>query len=410
MSPLLPGAVVRSSRLALLAIVGSTLAVVSSARAVQGVPLPNREGVVVAWQPASSTAVVVTDDHRVYAIHSLRRVASGGRVRVDGIKWGAPSSGIKWNVAPSGIKWGIKWGIRRAKNGSYSSRLTPLNGVARTTSLRGTVVRRFGRRGVAVSIPGSTMVIPLRGAVWLPGGKRTLATADLGQLGSKVSITVSFDAGGRPVGRRVVEIAPASATPTVPLAGRVSAVDAVTRTVTLQVGTKAFPLAFTINVPANADLTKYPAGAVITVVAVETSREGPLVAVYLALNGTFAQADAPSPVVSSGPVSPSDPANPTSPTASSPASPQAIAAIEQMRVGWADARAQGLIPNTGLYTSQHNRLDDIAALIGAADKAGATAQLLEFEARLVSTPAGTISISFRDEMLTTSAELRSLLV
>lgn len=400
----------RSSRLALLAIVGSTLAVVSSARAVQGVPLPNREGVVVAWQPASSTAVVVTDDHRVYAIHSLRRVASGGRVRVDGIKWGAPSSGIKWNVAPSGIKWGIKWGIRRAKNGSYSSRLAPLNGVARTTSLRGTVVRRFGRRGVAVSIPGSTMVIPLRGAVWLPGGKRTLATADLGQLGSKVSITVSFDAGGRPVGRRVVEIAPASATPTVPLAGRVSAVDAVTRTVTLQVGTRAFPLAFTINVPANADLTKYPAGAVITVVAVETSREGPLVAVYLALNGTFAQADAPSPVVSSGPVSPSDPANPTSPTASSPASPQAIAAIEQMRVGWADARAQGLIPNTGLYTSQHNRLDDIAALIGAADKAGATAQLLEFEARLVSTPAGTISISFRDEMLTTSAELRSLLV
>ena len=380
------------------------LAVVPPARAVQGVPLPNREGVVVAWQPASSTAVVVTDDHRVYAIHSLRRVAPGVRVRVDGIKWGAPPRASKWTVAPSGIKWGIKWGIKRAKNGSYSSRLTPLKGVARTTSLRGTVVRRFGRRGVAVSIPGSTIVIPLRGAVWLPGGKRTLATADLGQLGSKVSITVSFDAGGRPVGRRVVQTAPASATPTVPLAGRVSAVDAVTRTVTLQVGTKAFPLAFTINVPANADLTKYPAGAVITVVAVETAREGPLAAVYLALNGTFAQADAPSPVVSSGP------ANPTSPAASSPASPQAIAAIEQMRVGWADARAQGLLPNTGLYTSQRNRLDDIAALIGAADKAGATAQLLEFEARLVSTPAGMISISFRDQMVTTSAELRSLLV
>lgn len=404
MSPLLPGAVLRSSRLALLAIAGSTLAVVPPARAVQGVPLPNREGVVVAWQPASSTAVVVTDDHRVYAIHSLRRVAPGVRVRVDGIKWGAPPRASNWTVAPSGIKWGIKWGIKRAKNGSYSSRLTPLKGVARTTSLRGTVVRRFGRRGVAVSIPGSTIVIPLRGAVWLPGGKRTLATADLGQLGSKVSITVSFDAGGRPVGRRVVQTAPASATPTVPLAGRVSAVDAVTRTVTLQVGTKAFPLAFTINVPANADLTKYPAGAVITVVAVETAREGPLAAVYLALNGTFAQADAPSPVVSSGP------ANPTSPAASSPASPQAIAAIEQMRVGWADARAQGLLPNTGLYTSQRNRLDDIAALIGAADKAGATAQLLEFEARLVSTPAGMISISFRDQMVTTSAELRSLLV
>jgi hypothetical protein len=409
MSPLLPGAVLRSSRLALLAVAGSILAIVPLARGVVGVPLPNREGVVVAWQPASSIAVVVTDDHRAYAIHTLRKVTPGVRVRVDGIKWGAPTSGIKWSVAPSGIKWGIKWGIKRANNGSYSSRLTPLAGVARTTSLRGTVVRRFGRRGVAVSIPGSTVVIPLRGAVWLPGGKRTHATGDLGKLGSKVTITIGFDAGRTPVGRRVVQTAPASATPTVPLAGRVSAVDPVTRTVTLQVGTKAFPVAFTLSVPASTDLSKYPSGAVVTALAVATAPDGPLVAVDLVLNGTFAQADTPPPVVPVGPAAPANPAGPTSPTAPSPASPQAIAAIEQMRVRWADGRAQGLIPNTGLFTSQHNHLGDIAGLIAAADRAGATAQLLEFETRLATTPAGTISISFRDEMSIASVELRRLL-
>jgi hypothetical protein len=410
MDPLLPGVVQRFTRLALLAIAGTTLTLAPTAAAVDGVALPNRQGVVVAWRAASSTAVVITDDRRAYAIHSLRRVSPGTRVRVDGIKWGTPSSGIKWSVAPSGIKWGIKW----AKNGSYQSRLTALTGKAGVTSLRGTVVRRFGRRGVAVSIPGSTIILPLRGAVWLPSGKRAKAVGELGRFGSKVTITVAFDAKGRPFGRKVVETAPASARPVVPLAGRVIAVDATTRTVTLQVGSSAFPVALTLNIPASTDLARYPVASEVTVVAVQTSPVVPLAAVGLSLNRTFADADAPPPPLpppSADPGSPANPSSPTNPDAPpAPPPPAAITAIAQMQASWTDARTQGLIPNLGLFTSERNRLQRVAALIDLADKPGAIAELHEFEARLQTTPPGTISIPYRDEILADAVQLRALLV
>ena len=66
---------------------------------------------------AGRNVVVVTPTGRMMAIHSLRKLSPGTRVRVDGIKWGAPLAGIKWGVQPAGIKWGIKW----AKNGTFAS-------------------------------------------------------------------------------------------------------------------------------------------------------------------------------------------------------------------------------------------------------------------------------------------------
>ncbi len=268
----------------------SAFVAVPIAIAVEGRPLPRRDGVVVAWQARSATAVVVTGDQRVYAIHALRRVTPGARVRVQGIKWGAPTSGIKWTVAPSGIKWGIQ----RARNGSFQSRLTRL-GTASTMSLRGTVVRRFGTRGLAVSIRGATFVIPMtRGAVWLPAGKRQNATGQLGQFGATVRVQIAFGRGGRVSTRRIVEVQPPVQNRPVPVSGRMIAVDPAARTITVQSGTTTFALPLVINVPASIDLAAYPVGSQIAGQIVQApAPQTTLHAVELSRNESFAAADSP---------------------------------------------------------------------------------------------------------------------
>jgi hypothetical protein len=379
------------TRTLLASIAGSALVAVPVALAVDGQPLPKREGVVVAWQPRSTTAVVVTGDQRVYAIHTLRRATPGTRVRVEGIKWGTPTSGIKWTVAPSGIKWGIG----RARNGSFQSRLTRL-GAATTMSLRGTVVRRFGTRGVAVSIRGATFVIPLtRGAVWLPGGKRQNATAPLGQFGSTVSIQISFSRTGRASTRRLTELQPPVANRRVPISGRVIAVDAAAHTITIQAGTTVFPLPLLIDVPATVDLAAYPVGSQLAGLIVQApAPQATLHAVELSRNETFGRADSPTTTIQV-PVP----------------NPAQVAASNGLLARWTAARAGGLIPNDGLFTSQRNRLQRVAFLIGVSDKAKAIDELENFGKRFknVSSPDD-IDASLRDAIVTEADALRSQLV
>lgn len=379
-----------TTRTILGSLAASAMVAVPTASAVTGAPLPRRDGVVIAWQPRSSTAIVVTGDQRAYAIHSLRRAAPGSRVRVDGIKWGAPTSGIKWSVAPSGIKWGIKW----AANGSYQSRLTKLRGRATTMSLRGTVVRRFGRRAVVVSIRGGTIVIPLRGAVWLPGGKRSNATSPLGAFGAKVTIRVSFDARNRAFSRRVVETSPPSQRPTLPVAGRVIASDTVGQTLTVQVGNAAFPVILTISVPAAVDLANYPVGSEIAGTVVQAAApDTTLSAVALSLNKTFAQADSPLTTV-----------------VIAPPNPLHLAAIDDAQSRWLEGRAQGLVPNTGLFTSERNRLDRIEFLITVGDKPKAISELEQFDKKLKDAPPDDITPSFRGDRRAAATALRAQLL
>ena len=378
-----------TTRRTLASLAASALVAVPAASAVNGAPLPRRDGVVVAWQARSATAIVVTGDQRAYAIHSLRRVAPGSRVRVDGIKWGTPTSGIKWSVPPSGIKWGI----RLAANGSFQSRLTALPGRATTMSLRGTVVRRFGGRGAVVSIRGGTFVIPLRGAVWLPGGKLTNATRSLGQMGAKVTVRVSFDAKGRAFSRRVVETSPPSATPTVPVAGRVIAIDTGGRTLTVRAGNAAFPVTLTLSVPPVVDLARYPVGSEIAATVKQAAApDTTLAATALSLNATFADADSPITNV-----------------VIAPPNPQHLAAIDGMQSRWLAGRAQGLVPNTGVFTSQRNRLDRIEFLITVGDTPKAISELEQFDKKLRTAPADAIATSFRDELIATAAALRTQL-
>lgn len=368
-------------------LVGSALVAVPVAFALDGQPLPRRDGVVIAWQPRSTTAVVVTANQRVYAIHALRRVTPGARVRVEGIKWGAPTSGIKWTVAPLGIKWGI----RRASNGSFQSRLTRI-GTAATTSLRGTVVRRFGRRGVAVSIRGATLVIPLaRGAVWLPTGKRLNAATALGQFGSTVSIRIVFSRTGRVSTRRLTELRPPVANRPVPISGRVIAVNTVDHTITVQAGAPGFPLPLVINVPATVDLSAYPVGSQIAGQVLKApAPEATLYAVELSRNETFAAADSPTTTI----------------VVSAP-NPAHVAASNALLARWTSARAAGLIPNDGLFTSQQNRLLRVKFLIGIGDKVTAVAELENFRQRFKNASPDDVDTSFREAIVRDADALRA---
>jgi hypothetical protein len=396
------------TRLILGATATCAFVAVPTAMAVEGAPLPKRDGVVVAWQPRSHTAVVVTADQIPYAIHTLRRVAPGTRVRVEGIKWGAPTSGIKWSVAPSGIKWGIKW----AANKSYQSRLTKLSGTATTMSLRGTVVRRFGGRAVAISIPGATTVIPLRGAVWLPtGGKGTNAVTPLNRFGTKVTVRVRFDSKGRAFSRRVVEIAPAGPQTEVPVAGRVVGVDRLARTLKIQAGTSVFPVIVTVGVPPSANLALYPVGAEIAAAVVKSAVDNTLLATLLSRNASFAQADSPLTTVFApgynGQYSPGLGANPTVPPV--PPNPAHVAAADALKARWIEGRAQGLVPNLGVFESQENRLTRVAALIRAGNKPWAISELDELATVLTTTPATMVAATFRDEILASAAALKAQL-
>lgn len=356
--------------------------------AVDAQPLPRRDGVVVAWQAKTGTAVVVTGDRRVYAVHTLRRVTPGSRVRVDGVKWGTPTSGIKWSVAPRGITWGIKW----ARNGTYQSRLTR-TGTATTTSLRGTVIRRYPR-AVAVSVRGATIMIPTtRGAVWLPGGKIQNGTTELGQLGARVVVQLGFTSTGRAVGRGVIQIAPPTPSARLPLSGKIVAVDAAARTIVVRSGTVAFPLDLTVEVPATFDLALYPVGSQIAGrIAQAPAPQTTVHAVELSLNGTFAQAD--SPVTS---------------VATPPANPAHVAAATSLKDKWLAGRTGGLISNDGVFTANLNRLERLGFLIGVSDKEKAVKELDQFVQLLKAGGQPAIEPAFRAEVEAAAADLKTQL-
>lgn len=396
------------SRLVMAGLAGTALVATPSALGVDAAPLAVRDGVVVAWQSTSKTAVVVAANQRVYTVHSLRRMRPGTRVRVEGIKWGAPTAGIKWSVAPRGIKWGIKL----AKNGTYQSRLTAL-GTATTASLRGRVVRRYGGRAVAVGVRGATVIVPLtRGAVWLPSGKVQKSAAPLGAFGSTVTVRLGLG-GGRAVARGVTQLAPPVPNVAVPVAGRIVAADATARALTVRAGTVAFPLDVTISVPAAVDLGLYPVGSVLASQIVAAS-DGRLRPVELSLNGSFSQADSPATSVTLDPnASPGTTPAPPPPGGGGtppPPGPAVIALATKLKNDWVAARGAGLIPGNGLYTSNLQRVERIEELVTAANVVEAVIEIDAFVARLDGGPAGEIDAVFKAQIASDAGTLRARLL
>lgn len=394
-------------------------------------PLPQRDGVVVSWQPVSRSTVIVTDDSRVYVVHGLRRTAPGRRVRVDGIKWGTPTSGIKWSTRPQGIKWGI----RTAANRTFSSSVTRL-GRTRTMALRARVLKRFGTRGVVVAVPGATVALPLvRGAVWLPTGKRSHAGRGVGAPGSTSVFRLAVTPRGRVVVTSAVEVAAARPTTPLPFAGRVTAIDPATRTITVTAGTTAFLVRVVVAVPPTVPISPFVPGAVVSGSLLAGDRS----LTEISLNGSFSQADATATVVTAttgssvtgtpgtsvgttGGTSPTGGVSttPTAPGGTGSGGPSPATLVTAMSTAWAAGRDAGVFSQgagTGFATSQANRLTRIGEYLAVGDLVDARLEAQRFESLLQDAatepgdhgPVVITSGSFKAAMLTDAAALRRAL-
>jgi len=265
------------------------LAAAGAAHSATVAPLPQRDGVAVAWQPGPRTALISTRDGRTYVVHGLRKTRPGTRVRIQGIKWGKPTAGIKWSARPRGIKWGIKW----ARNGTYQSRARVM-GRTTTVNLRGTMVRRVGNARMTVAVPGATVTLPLAptAAAALDrtrtsAKKRTMA-ARTRIDGRRVSLTLHVNARGVV---RVTAVRPVTApAASVPVSGRIVAIDRTTRQITVR-GDGAGAPALTLAVPAGADLGRLRIGMQVTGMTTRDPQTGELTVATLGLNGSFSAAD-----------------------------------------------------------------------------------------------------------------------
>ena len=352
-------------------------------------PLTQRTGVVVGFEAQPGIAAIALPDGKLLAVHTSRNAIwrPGTRVRLEGISWGAPTEGIKWATAPVGVRVAIE----RAANGTYASALTRLGRITRST-IRGTVVARVGSRTLAVTVPGATVLVPLSPAT----GKVSHALT-LPAVGSTVAIPVAFDARGRLSARRARVLHRPVPGAAVPLSGRVSAIDAATRTLRLRAG-GARVVSFRVAVPAAFDLTAYRVGQDLAVTAVPAP-DGSLAATSTALNGSFAQADDPAGVQTLAAPAPETPAPGVDPAD--------LQTAELMRVNWSRAVESGLIPDPSVAQAGATRIAAIRDRIFHGQRPDAVSQLSAFVGELAALPAGAIPPDVRDRESQLATALRT---
>ena len=383
------------------AVVGCVVAAVAvstpQALASEAVPLKTREGVVVAWQARSKTAVVVMSNQKVLVIHSLRRYRVGRWVRVRGVKWGSYVSGVKWGYRP----WGVKWAIPMAKNGTYRSTLTDLGRVRHTMSLRATVIFR-GKRRMVVSVPGASWVIRFgRRAVWLPGPKLVNANAPSG-FGMKVNMQLKLAADGSVEIAKVGQIKQPTIGAIIPVAGTVLRRDGVTRKLSVAAGGPS-GVVVTVTVPAGVNLGMYPVGSEVSGTVMAGSAQTEPILTGISRNDSFPAADTAASTIGAAVPPGTDSvvpgnnestiggggATPNVPSVQPPGQPSPddgqtqsqLDDITQIRSGW-DAAASGetpLVASTGLYTGQSELLSLVSDSIAARKRTLAVLQLVAFE-------------------------------
>ena len=377
-----------SRALVILAIAAGAVAATPAAADVIPVrvrPLPNdRTAVVVGWRPRAGTAVVALRSGSLLAIHSLRRIRIGTRVQVQGIKWGTPTLGVRWSVAPRGIKWGIKWAL----NGTYSSNMLR-RGIATGIRVRGTVVRRY-RNGLAIGVRGGIVVV--RMAVWLPGGSKvtkSLAAITLPAVGDRVLTRVRFGRRARLIGNGVRIERRHVPGQVIPMAGRVSGVDAASRTIRISnVADPAFPLTVPMRVPATMDISRVRVGAEVAATS-RLEADGALQVQEIAPNQSFEAGN--------------DPANIL--VASPPADQATLDLIWEAIVRWKLGRTQGGILSGELFGRELGRLNRVntAALDG--DLPAALAELQLFIADVTAGVPTKVTVTVAADMLSLSGAI-----
>lgn len=355
----------QSRALVMAAIAAGALAATPATADVTSVkvrPLPNdRAAVVVAWRPRSGTALVALRSGSLLAIHALRPIRVGTRVRVQGIKWGRPTLGVRWTVAPRGIKWGIKW----ARNGSYTSNMLR-TGIATGTPVRGTVVRRF-RSGVAIGVRGGIVVV--RMAVWLPGGTKvtnTLSAVARPAVGDTILTHVRFGPRGRLFGDGARILRRHTAGTIVPMAGRIGGVDVGTRFLRItNVADPAFPVVVEMRVPTTLDIARIPVGGEVAATSL-LEPDGALRVQEIGPNATFEAGN--------------DPA--TSLVAPPPASPATLDLIRRAIDRWKLARKVGDVTNGVFFGQELARLNRANAAALDGDVARARIEIQAFIAEV----------------------------
>jgi hypothetical protein len=264
------------------------------ADALRVAPLANREGVVLTWRTQNKTAVIAQPSGKLLAIHAIRRVTPGSRVTVSGIKWGSPVSGIKWSAAPSGIKWGIKW----SRNGSYQSGVSPRRSTKKAvwTPVRGPIVKKFGKKAVAVGTPGGIVVVRIaalrRGTEGLPGQHELLA-GGLPPVGATISLRVYFGKNGIKVGRNLRYLKPPVPGASLPIAGAIASINVAAKTmVIVDNQDKAYPVRITVALPPEFTIAPYTRGDEVAVTG-RFKPNGVMTSTLISENGNFREADDP---------------------------------------------------------------------------------------------------------------------
>jgi hypothetical protein len=347
----------RVRRIAIIA-AGGVMAAVPAMAAVTDVrvrPLPSdRAGVVVDWRGRSSTAVVALRSGRLLAVHSLRRVAPGTSVRIDGIKWGTPSSGIKWSTPPRGIKWGIKL----SRNGTYVSDLRRTGG-SRGTPVRGVVVRRF-RNAVAIGTRGGVVVV--RMAVWLPSGTKRTNARVLPAVGDTITTNVRFGPRGRLLGDGVRFVDTGGRSTRIPVSGRLSKVVTAGRTVQISsFSDPAFQVVTSLGVPSTIDMAKLTVGQEVAATAT-IAADGALRVKEISRNETFTAAN--------------DPAN--TQVAPPPADGATLDLLRRAIDRWTAGRQAGGVSDQAVYQNELARLERATAAAQDGNRPVARAEVQAF--------------------------------
>ena len=283
-------------RTLVIAAVAALSAIAPISEALRVAPLTTRNGVVVTWRPQNRVAIVAQPSGNLLAIHALRKVAPGTRVTVSGIKWGTPTSGIKWGTPAHGIKWGIKWG----RNGSYQSGLRKKKAKrAVWTPVRGPIVKRIGRKAIAVGTPGGSVVFRVSFA--RIQGHTANAIPTLPPVGATISVRVFFvGKKGIKVGRDIKYLKPPVPGASLPFAGKIRSINPATRSMVVEDDQDpAYPIRVTVKLPPEFTLTPYTVGQEIAVQGT-LATGGTLALTSISPNANFDQADDPSAIQVTG--------------------------------------------------------------------------------------------------------------
>jgi hypothetical protein len=278
-------------RTLVIAAVAALSAIAPISEALRVAPLKTRNGIVVTWRPQNGVAIVAQPSGNLLAIHALRKVAPGTRVTVSGIKWGTPTSGIKWGTPAHGIKWGIKWG----RNGSYQSGLRKKKAKkAVWTPVRGPIVKRIGKKAVAVGTPGGVVVFRVSFA--RIQGHVANAVATLPPVGATISVRVFFGKKGVKFGRDIKYLKPPVPGASLPFAGRIRSINLATRTMVVEDDQDpAYLVRVKVKLPREFTLTPYTVGEEVAV-AGTLAAGGTLALTAIGPNANFDQADDPTAV------------------------------------------------------------------------------------------------------------------